>query len=448
MFSVGQVVDGKYQVAGICSNAGGMGGVLFVTPLQAIYPFALVLKYCRSDDENNLKRFRREVRLLLEFQNSPRVVQIVDNNLDAAVPYFVMRYYPEGDLNTLAAQLQEHAAFQETTFLEMIDSVQVLHSRHVFHRDIKPANFLRNGSSLVVSDFGLSTELQSVTAFTSTTALAGTPGYLPPEFWSPGGFKQAGAAGDIYMLGKSFYTLLSGRDPHHYTSTGIPPSLFRVIDRSCNENAGARFRSLAELRQALVRAYDILLHRTGSVLEETFSALLAAASGTDVGLDVAKQFVDQLTSADQDEQEEYIKKLPRELFISLADPRLSEALRDFLSVYRTYIEGQDYAFAYAETVALSLKWIVDQPALSPVLRTDALDLAIRAASYMNRFDAMTTCRNMVKAIEDPEFASHVAPLLLGQEGWFLAEIDPSSCRSDIIRSAVRTARNAHKNSST
>ncbi len=60
MFEVGSLVDRKYQVRGLCSNAGGMGTVLFVHHFQQP-EVPLVLKYCKHTDEDTLRRFRREV---------------------------------------------------------------------------------------------------------------------------------------------------------------------------------------------------------------------------------------------------------------------------------------------------------------------------------------------------------------------------------------------------
>lgn len=115
-----------------------------------------------------------------------------------------MRFCTDGDLLTIAHEFRVSFATQESFFLKMIDCVQELHARNEYHRDIKPQNFLREGDQLVVSDLGLSTELSSATAFTNSSVWWGTHGYIPPEF-QQGGFKHADAAGDIYMLGKTFY---------------------------------------------------------------------------------------------------------------------------------------------------------------------------------------------------------------------------------------------------
>ncbi|HEY8716358.1 MAG TPA: protein kinase [Candidatus Acidoferrum sp.] len=208
MFDKGSIVNGKYRVEGLCSDAGGMGAIQFVTPVAGALGYQIVLKYCRQGDEESTKRFRREVRLLATFKGNSKVVQIVDQDLDHNPPYFVMKYYPEGDLSKLTSQLSTSLDLQENIFLQMIDCIQELHSRGTFHRDIKPQNFLMSNSRVLVSDFGLTTEIGSKTAFTRSSKFWGTHGFIPPEFLN-GGFKYADAAGDVFMLGKTIYVMLS-----------------------------------------------------------------------------------------------------------------------------------------------------------------------------------------------------------------------------------------------
>ena len=150
MFEQGDVVDGKFRVEGLCSDAGGMGVILFVTPVGSQQAPRLVLKYCRDTAEENLRRFRRETRLLASFQGNSKVVQIVDRNLDHDPPYFVMEYYQDGDLSGRAASLRASLEHQESVFLQMIDCIQELHARNEFHRDIKLQNFLVSGERLIV----------------------------------------------------------------------------------------------------------------------------------------------------------------------------------------------------------------------------------------------------------------------------------------------------------
>ena len=441
MFTLGETIDGKYRVEGVCSSIGGMGEILHVIQLAGAPAFPLVLKYCKDTDEEQLKRFRREVRLLNGFKSNSKVVQIWDQNLDADPPYFVMKFYTDGDLTTIAHELRSSYERQEACFLRMIDCIQELHARNEFHRDIKPQNFLRDGDELVVSDLGLSTEVSSATAFTRSSLWWGTHGYIPPEFLQ-GGFKHADAAGDIYMLGKTFYVLLTGREPAYLMPDDVPPPLFHIINRCCSLSKGARYQTLAELRQALVTSYDVLLNRAGGVLQELFSAIrdrLATSDQYDTG--EVSRFIEQLAMANEDEQRQVFSELPDVFFSAISQGPLADKLTPFLSIFETYVDGRSYAFGHAETIASRMNRIFRTVTVPPETRALALDLAIRAACYMNRFAAMDTCRAMVRAISDHNLALNVVPVILKPEAFFLADIEPSTCSDEAIRNAIRSINN-------
>jgi serine/threonine protein kinase len=441
VFTTGETIDGKYRVEGVCNSSGGMGEILHVTQLAGAPAFPLVLKYCKDTDEEQLKRFRREVRLLNGFKSNSKVVQIWDQNLDADPPYFVMKFYPEGDLTTIAQELRSSYERQEACFLRMIDCIQELHARNEFHRDIKPQNFLRDGGELVVSDLGLSTEVSSATAFTRSSLWWGTHGYIPPEFLH-GGFKHADAAGDIYMLGKTFYVLLTEREPAYLMPDNVPPPLFHIINRCCSLSKAARYQTLAELRQALVTSYDVLLNRAGGVLQELFSAIrdrLATSSQYDTG--EVSRFIEQLAMANEDEQRQVFSELPDVFFSAISQEPLADKLPPFLSIFEAFVDGRSYAFGHAETIASRMNRIFKTATVPPETRALALDLAIRAACYMNRFAAMDTCRAMVRAISDHNLALNVVPVILKSEAFFLADIEPSTCSDEAIRNAIRSIKN-------
>ena len=438
MFTLGETIDGKYRVEGVCNSSGGMGEILHVTQLAGGPAFPLVLKYCKGTDEEQLKRFRREVRLMNGFKSNSKVVQIWDQNLDADPPYFVMKFYAEGDLTRIAHELRSSYERQETCFLRMIDCVQELHSRDEFHRDIKPQNFLRDGDDLVVSDLGLSTELSSATAFTRSSLSWGTYGYIPPEFLQ-GGFKHADATGDIYMLGKTFYVLLTGREPAYLMQDDVPPPLFHIINRCCSLSKGARYQTLAELRQALVTSYDVLLNRAGGVLQELFSAIrdrLVTSNQCDTS--EVSRFIEQLAIADENEQRQVFSDLPDMFFSAIAQGPLADKLRPFLSIFEIYVDGRSYNWGDAETIASQMNRIFKTVTVPPETRALALDLAIRAAYYMNRFAAMDTCKAMVRAISDHNLALNAVPVILKPESSFLADIEPSTCSEDAIRNTIRS----------
>ena len=58
---MGELVDNRFIVESVCSDNGGMGQVLLVKDNTDVLPGTLALKYCREEDEEYIKRFKREV---------------------------------------------------------------------------------------------------------------------------------------------------------------------------------------------------------------------------------------------------------------------------------------------------------------------------------------------------------------------------------------------------
>ena len=114
-------------------------------------------------------------------------------------------------------------------FLDVCNAIDYAHSRGVLHRDIKPVNVIlgKHGETLVV-DWGLakptgridpardSGELNLVpsgstgTAETLPGSALGTPAYMSPE-QSGGDLDRLGPTSDVYSLGATLYSLLTGR---------------------------------------------------------------------------------------------------------------------------------------------------------------------------------------------------------------------------------------------
>lgn len=439
MFDTGNIIDGKYRVDGLCSDSGGMGAILFVTPVDAKIEDRIVLKYCREESDECLRRFKREVRLLRELEGNSRVVQVVDFNLDYDPPYLVMKYYEIGDLSNLSAVIQKDYEVQEKIFTELIECIAELHARDKFHRDIKPQNFLLDADHVIVSDFGLSMEVGSSTGFTRNSVYWGTPGYLPPEF-QHGGFKHADAAGDIFMLGKTMYALITDRDPIYLVDDNIPSPIFHIIERCCALDKARRYQSLAQLKQSLTAAYDVLLHRTGG-LGETRQLLTSILDRLEQERKYHSseviQFIEKLSLLETPDKIRMCFEVKTELFNVLKQEPLVDHLEIFLSVYQKMVESDDYGWSYAETIADNMKILFVGEHVPYKIKAKVLELAIDAAYRMNRFAAMDTCRNMITKITDEKLALAVTDVLFQNAHTFITNIEPSECQSDAVRHAIR-----------
>lgn len=434
----GEIIDTKYRVDGLCSDAGGMGSILHVTSLAAS-PFRLVLKFCKDNNDELVKRFRREVRLLASYEGNSKIVKIVDYNLEHEPPYFAMKYHPDGDLLANIISIKNNLEVQEKIFLQMIDCIQELHSRNEFHRDIKPQNFLVDGEQIVVSDFGLTTEIGSDTGFTRSSVYWGTHGYIPPEFLN-GGFKHADASGDVFMLGKTFYVLITNNNPLYLIGDIVPPPLFHIIERCCSIAKAQRYQTLAELKQSLVAAYDVLLNRAGGVGKA--KQLLISIndkltnqnkySSADV-----KEFIEQWALLNDDDLIRIGFEMPVKIFSVIRQENFKDQMHSFLSSYEKLVESRDYAWSDAEIIATNMKVIFNGDTVINAMKAKALDIAIRAAIYTNRFAAMDTCKTMITSVSNESLGLDISGILLKfRDESFISRIEPSECKCVPIANAL------------
>ncbi|MCR9295309.1 MAG: protein kinase [bacterium] len=416
-----------------------MGAILHVTALANPPQGRIVLKYCRETDDEYVNRFRREVRLLNEFAGNSKVVQILDENLAHDPPYYVMPFYPDGDLMSFRPGIAADPAAQEQLFCQMIDCVAELHNRGKFHRDIKPQNFLRDTTGIRVSDLGLSMERDSLTAFTATSQFWGTQGYLPPEYHT-GGFKHADSAGDIFMLGKSFYVLLTGRDPLYLIGNDIPDPLFHIIQKCCSLDKARRYQTLAELKQAVVAVFDIALGRADGIARAR-QLLTAISTRLDqqnqFNADEVNEFMNSLARLEPDERLAIVSEIPSSFYRLLSIDPLAQRVGEYLGFYRPMVEAENYGWGYAEVIASNMKMLFDSTNVDDQDKAQALDLALHAAHAMHRFAAMDTCRAMITSVASDGLAILTRDVLRQYPHPFVYNIELVNCKHDTVTATIR-----------
>jgi serine/threonine protein kinase len=149
----------------------------------------------------------------------------------------------------------------------IFDAVSYLHKQRppILHRDIKPANIIvpTGGDGTVLVDFGIAKEYEQ--GGTTTAIRRCSPGYGAPEQYARGTNPRT----DIYGLGATFYTLVTGQVPvdalYRITELGsghadplpkefvpqVPQYLADAITRAMAINSNDRFASVEEFWQAL-----------------------------------------------------------------------------------------------------------------------------------------------------------------------------------------------------
>ena len=202
---------------------GGMGVVYRGRQTYIDRPVAVKVLLVRGtpSEDQFLKRFQREARLLAKFDH-PHIVKCYQAGMTAAgSPYLVMEYVDGCSLRQWIDR--EGPLDQRHALLVARDVAQALghaHEHGIMHRDVKPENVLlqagREGDLPFVvklADLGLARpgdrSVEDTSALTAQGMVLGTPATMAPEqFDDP---DAVDFRCDIYGLGCVLHHALSGR---------------------------------------------------------------------------------------------------------------------------------------------------------------------------------------------------------------------------------------------
>src|SRR6516165_2108029 len=213
---------GKYQVTGVLGQ-GGMGLVLKAHDPMIERDVAIkVLADHLAADASALGRFLAEAKAAGKL-NHPNVIAIYEICQQGAMHFLVLEYVPGGSLSDRLAGEQPLTVLEATqALIDACKGVGAAHAAGLIRRDIKPANFMRAADgSVKVADFGLAKAVAGAGRhFTQTGMVVGSPFFMSPEQCEA---KPLDHRSDLYSLGATYYSLLTGKQP--YQGTGSVPQL-------------------------------------------------------------------------------------------------------------------------------------------------------------------------------------------------------------------------------
>jgi serine/threonine-protein kinase len=224
---------------------GGLGRVMVARDEELHREVALKeIKEKYADDQECRNRFVMEAEITGGLEH-PGIVPVYGlGQYPDGRPFYAMRMIKGESLRTAIDRYHEEPArlrnpgerrvtFRQllARFIKVCEAVAYAHSRGVLHRDIKPDNIMlgKYGETLVV-DWGLAKpvgrgrtaqDIGEVTnrppssdnvSATQMGDFVGTPAYMSPE-QAEGQLDHLGPRSDVYSLGATLYTLLTGEAP-------------------------------------------------------------------------------------------------------------------------------------------------------------------------------------------------------------------------------------------
>jgi serine/threonine protein kinase len=235
----------------------------------------VALKFLPNDlaeDKPALQRFNREARAVAALDH-PNIIRAYDV-CDYGSLHFIVLEYVEGEtLDEMVRRGGQLAIDQAVNYiLQAVGALEHAGARGVVHRDIKPSNlFVTREGQVKVLDMGLARFFRDPNDDLTRKlggAVLGTADYIAPEQALS---SEVDIRADLYSLGATLYTLLSGAppfrgkttsqkllahqlkvaEPIHKVRPEVPVDLSRIIDQMMAKDVEARYQTPTEVREAL-----------------------------------------------------------------------------------------------------------------------------------------------------------------------------------------------------
>ena len=208
------------------------------------------------------QKFLKEAKTLAALDN-PHIIRIHNVFEENGTAYYVMEYIEDGSLKDLVNARGSLPEAEALGYIrQLADALNYLHRQKILHLDLKPANILlKGGQTAVLIDFGISKRYDEDGSQTSSTPAGISRGYAPLEQYNAGGVSRFQPCTDIYSLGATLYTLLTGEVPPAATDVnndGLPAlpshistSTARAIEKAMSPRPKDRPQSVEEFMKLL-----------------------------------------------------------------------------------------------------------------------------------------------------------------------------------------------------
>ncbi len=295
---VGRTLCSKYTLEALI-GVGGMAAVYKGSHRNGHRVAIKMLHPAVSASEMLRTRFLREG-YAANAVDHPGAVRVLDDDVaeDGSV-FLVMELLSGTTMTSLWETLGYRLPLNQTVRLshQLLDVLASAHVKGIVHRDIKPDNlWVSTDGRLRVLDFGIARMRDGMGASaTRTGGIMGTPAFMPRE-QALGLVKEIDGRTDLWAVGATMFTMLSGRTVHQaetpegvvvMTATmpapalasvvpEVPPAVAAVVNQALAFERDHRFPDARAMQAALEQAYYA---STGQTLGATAPYGSALAGG-------------------------------------------------------------------------------------------------------------------------------------------------------------------------
>lgn len=255
---------------------GGQGILYLANKEDSSEEIKYVVK--RLKNLKRLTRFKKEIESISKLKN-PNVVEIIEHNINSDFAYYVMPYFPNGNLSNL--DFSNWSILEKLNYFKIIcEAIQLTHQNGIIHRDLKPENILIDQNNQpVISDYGICFLIfDEDERATSTSEAVGPRFYMAPEL-EDGKIETILEKSDVYSLGKILYWLISekkifSREKHRneqYDLTKINPTrldlylIFELLDKMVTSDEKLRMDNLNEVNSELNKIINKIMNNYNTI---------------------------------------------------------------------------------------------------------------------------------------------------------------------------------------
>lgn len=400
MLEIGTLYDGKFTVEKIL----GQGGFGCVYQVLGIDGGCYALKICLEQEQEIVKRFKREIRMLKTL-SSDRIITICHDGEAGGFFYYTMPI-ADGNLSGVQNRIQGDELKCLEVFKEICLGILDLHLNGLIHRDIKPENVLLWKNKVLISDLGLGKfENRDSTILTASDVYMGSVGYIPPEFqYVKGATKNASFASDIFQLGKLLYAIYTGENPVVVNDAKLPLSIATILNRTIAPQPEKRIQSTLILIQQVEK---FILQLTNPDPDLKFYSELEKAKSSLSNFRYENTNLKNLLECLQ-----YKSSNPVDFyycFNQLPDQLLVKFVSDFFDDFQQIIEFYNKVLLSVPEINLKFEDIDVVSNRLVVVYTSCKSLDVKAeilktlaslATEYNRFYAMGIVKDLIKKATD------------------------------------------------